>query len=373
MKILHIIPSLHGGGAEKFVIDLCNELSNKNEVIICSLYNVTDDMFMVKKLNNNVKLITLNKKLGIDISIFFKIKRLLKSEKVDIVNTHLNALFYSILPIIFTSTKFFHTVHNLADKETRKTYRYVYKMFFKFFRVIPVAISEKVLKSIHEEYGDRFYVLIENGVKKPKVSNNFDKVKEMVNTYKLNDDTKVFLSIGRIAPQKNQKLLVDVFNRLIANNENILLLIIGEASDYSTKLLKEELLSLAKDRIHFLGLQENVADFLACSDAFCLSSLYEGLPITLLESLAMGVVPICTPAGGIVDVLSSKNGILSEDFSEEAYTTAIQRYLNLSFLEKNELSKNSKALFEHKYDILFTSRNYLMVYEKYNSILDKNI
>lgn len=364
MKILHIIPSLHGGGAEKFAIDLCNELSIENEVIVCSLYNITDDMFMAKKLDNNVKLITLNKKLGIDISIFFKILRLLKNEKVDIVNTHLNALFYSILPIIFTRTKFFHTVHNLAQNETRKTYRLVYKIFFKFFNVTPIAISKKVLKSIQEEYGNIINVLIENGVKKPKISNNFDTVKEMVNTYKVNDNTKVFLSIGRIAPQKNQKMLVDVFNRLIANGENILLLIIGDASDRSTKLLKEELLSLAKDRVHFLGLQENVADFLACSDAFCLSSLYEGLPITLLESLAMGVVPICTPAGGIVDVLSSETGIVSEDFSEEAYLTVIQRYLDLSSLERDELSKNAKALFEHKYDISRTSRSYLMAYEK---------
>lgn len=364
MKILHIIPSLHGGGAEKFAIDLCNELSNENEVVVCSLYNVSDDMFMAKKLDNNVKLITLNKKLGIDISIYFKILRLLKSEKVDIVNTHLNALFYSILPVIFTSTKFFHTVHNLAQNETRKTYRLVYKIFFKFFNVTPIAISKKVLKSIQEEYGNIINVLIENGVKKPKISRNYDTVKQIVDSYKVNDETKVFINIGRISPQKNQKMLIEVFNRLADEGENIILLIIGEADSEKNRLLKDELLVQAKDRIHFLGLQENVADFLACSDAFCLSSLYEGLPITLLESLAMGVVPVCTPAGGIVDVLSSEIGILSKDFSAEAYYREIRRYLDLSLFKRDELRKKDIEIFTEKYDISRTKKNYLMAYKK---------
>lgn len=364
MKVLHIVPSLHGGGAEKFAIDLCNELSNENEVIICSMHNVTDDMFMAKTLQSNIRLITLDKKVGLSPFMFFKVYKLIKDENPDIVNTHLRAFFYSALAVVFSGKKFFHTVHNLAQSETRKTYRRVYKIFFKFFNATPIAISKTVLKSIQEEYGNIINVLIENGVKTPKISRNYDTVKQIVDSCKINDETKVFINIGRISPQKNQKMLIDVFNRLADEGENIILLIIGDASDRSTKLLKKELLSLAKDRVHFLGLQENVADFLACSDAFCLSSLYEGLPITLLESLAMGVVPICTPAGGIVDVLNSETGVLSEDFSEEAYLTAIKRYLDLSSLEREELSKNAKALFAHKYDISRTSRSYLMAYEK---------
>ena len=133
MKIMHIIPSLHGGGAEKFAIDLCNELSKENEVIVCSLYNVTDDMFMVKALQNNIRLITLNKKMGLSLSMFFKVYKLIKDEKPDIVNTHLRAFFYSSLAVMFSGKKFFHTVHNLAQNEGRKTYRRAYKIFFKFF------------------------------------------------------------------------------------------------------------------------------------------------------------------------------------------------------------------------------------------------
>jgi len=92
MKILQIVPSLHGGGAEKFVIDLSNELSNTNEVIICSLFAVEKNMFMVDAINKNIKIITLNKKLGLDLKIFFDIYKLLKEEKPDVVNTHLRCI-----------------------------------------------------------------------------------------------------------------------------------------------------------------------------------------------------------------------------------------------------------------------------------------
>jgi len=364
VKILHIIPSLHGGGAEKFTIDICNELSKGNEVVVCSMYKVTKDMFMAKALNENIKLVTLDKRLGFSPSMFIKVYKTIKEEKPDVVNTHLNAFFYSSLAVIFSKIRFFHTVHNLAKSETRNTYRKIYKVFFKFFSATPVAISQKVLKSIQDEYGKSFNLLIENGVKKPILSSHYDQAKILVDSYKENEETKVFLTIGRISIQKNHKMLIEVFNKLITKGENIVLLIIGDISDESTRVLKEELLSLAKERVHFLGLQEHVSDFLACSDAFCLSSLYEGLPITLLESLSMGVVPICTPAGGIVDVVNEEIGFLSNDFSADLYSANIEAFLKLSHSEREDLEFNAKLLFEEKYDISKTSIQYQNAYKE---------
>lgn len=362
MKILHIIPSLYGGGAEKFAIDLCNELSKEHEVILCSLFDVTDSMFMAKNLQQNIKLITLNKKSGLDISIFLKVYRLIKDEKVDSVNTHLRALLYSILSVIFTNTNFFHTVHNMAKNETGKMNRFIYKMLFRFFDVTPVAISSQVLKSVRKEYGKRFDVLIDNGVKPPEKTDEFQKVKQEVEKYKKNEETVVFISIGRISKQKNHKMLIEVFNQLITEGEDVILLIIG--ADYSrNEQLQKELSSIAKEKIFFLGTKKNIADYLLCSDAFCLSSLYEGLPITLLESLSLSIVPICTPAGGIVDVIDADTGFISAGFSSAAYQIEIKKYLDLSPTEKKQLSENGKILFDQKYNISQTATNYIKLYQ----------
>ncbi|MCX6062011.1 MAG: glycosyltransferase, partial [Campylobacterales bacterium] len=152
MKILHIIPLLHGGGAEKFCIDLCNELSKEHDVTVCALFDVQEHMFMAKALSLNVKVITLHKKLGFDIRMFFKIYMLIKNGHYDVINTHLMGLFNSQLAILLTKNKFFHTVHSLASKETSKSKRLVYKVLFNFCKVTPVGISKQVLESIHAEY-----------------------------------------------------------------------------------------------------------------------------------------------------------------------------------------------------------------------------
>jgi len=368
MKILHIIPSLHGGGAEKFCIDLCNEMSKTHDVTICSLFDIEKDMFMAKAISSRVKVITLNKKLGFDSSIFFKIFKLMRKEKYEIVNTHLRALMYSALGVFFTKSRFFHTVHNMANKETSKINMNLYKIFFKFLHVTPIAISRMVLESIKTEYGNEYNVLIENGVSKPRATEKLDEVKKEVLLLKHDESTKVFLTIGRIAAQKNHKMLIKVFNRLVLEGENIILLLIGD--DYEDKKpLLSELKIMASKGVYFLGMKENVADYFLCADVFCLSSLYEGLPITLLESLALGIPSICTPAGGIVDVINDgENGWLSKDFSEEAFYQAIKKYLASDEVTKLKVSSNAKDSFVKKYSIALTSKNYINLYEETENV-----
>lgn len=66
---------------------------------------------------------------------------------------------------------------------------------------------------------------------------------------------------------------------------------------------------------------------MAYCDAMCLPSIWEGLPVTLLEALSVGCVPICSNVGGIPDVVESGiNGFLSSSSSEEDYYEAMLEY-----------------------------------------------
>jgi glycosyltransferase involved in cell wall biosynthesis len=364
MRILHIIPSLHGGGAESFCINLCNELSKEHDVTICSLFDIDEHMFMAKALNPSIKQIILHKQLGLDVSMFFKINQLIHSGNYDCVNTHLRALFYSAPAIVINKTKFFHTVHSLATTEIGKVQRFIYKTLFKFFNATPIGISKKVSASIQSEYGNQFNVLIDNGSKQLKPTEEIELIRHEIQSYKRNEDTKVFLTIGRIAPEKNHRMLIEVFNRLLIEKENVLLLIIGKDDEIGDPLLNQ-LLQIANSEIHFLGMKQNVSDYLHCSDAFCLSSLYEGLPMTLIEAMSLGVIPICTPAGGIVDVLHDmENGLLSTDISDESYYAKIKQFLSLNVQTKETLSQNALKDFKNSYDIAATADKYIDLYKK---------
>src|SRR4051812_22460633 len=122
MRILHIIPTLGGGGAERFTVDLVNEISQTDDVLLCTLYDLTPGKydFFLKDLDPQVKRVSLGKKLGLDIIMYLKIFRLVKRIKPDIIHTHLAAVNYVFLSVlVFARIKFFHTIHSEAKFEVK--------------------------------------------------------------------------------------------------------------------------------------------------------------------------------------------------------------------------------------------------------------
>jgi glycosyltransferase involved in cell wall biosynthesis len=65
------------------------------------------------------------------------------------------------------------------------------------------------------------------------------------------------------------------------------------------------------------------------ADFFVLSSDYEGLPMTMLEAMSMGVVPISTPAGGVVDVVEDDvTGYLTDSFDDEEFYRRVRQAIS---------------------------------------------
>jgi glycosyltransferase involved in cell wall biosynthesis len=99
-----------------------------------------------------------------------------------------------------------------------------------------------------------------------------------------------------------------------------------------------ELIALAGDHIHFLGLKSNVNDYLYASDGFCLSSVYEGMPISLIEAFACGCIPVCTPVGGIINTIEQGvTGFLSLTVSESDYLDALRKFIKFGSSINKEL------------------------------------
>ena len=94
--------------------------------------------------------------------------------------------------------------------------------------------------------------------------------------------------------------------------------------------------------------------------AFCLSSFYEGLPISLLEAFSCGCTPICTAVGGIVDVIKNgENGYLSLDLSVKSYVDAIMNYIESPIERKNLIQyyRNNYTMEKcaNKYEAIYNS------------------
>lgn len=113
----------------------------------------------------------------------------------------------------------------------------------------------------------------------------------------------------------------------------------------------------------FLGPKDNPRDYMAASDAFVLSSIYEGMPLTLIECFSAGAIPICTPVGGIVNMINDgENGILATSTDTKALEGAIIRFINLDCTQKRKMRDASLKSFR-KYTLKECVDNYLRLFE----------
>lgn len=359
MKIIQLIYSLCSGGAERFVVSLSNQLAEMgHDVTVCMLLSDKDTAYLFNSqfMNSHVQFHSMGFMPGFSLKKVTDVEKYILSQQPDVVHCHLNVIPY-IFRLAFTHSdiRFIHTLHSVAENASGKNWqKYVNRFFYKNGYITPVTISEKCRQSYMQYYGLPSPVLIDNGCEIPRKSIKFDAVTAEVEYYKNNKNTPVFIHVARFHEQKNQKLLIEVFNELDRNEQDFVLLVIGDGFDHG---LGTELKRQACSKIHFLGLKDNVADYMHCSEAFCLTSIYEGLPISLLEAMACGVAPICTRVGGIPDVIEDgKTGFLS-DVDERSYIVALERYMNEPIDRERLINR-----FKSDYSMASCALNYLKVY-----------
>ena len=361
MKIIQLVYSLCSGGAERFVVNLSNCLVDLgHEVEICMLLDdeVKSRTFNRVFLKPEVGFISMKLSPGFSLSKIRKVVAYIKSRHPDVVHCHLN-----VIPYVFgfairnRSIRFVHTLHSVAENAVGAKYQYWLNRFFYRRGIIqPVTISMKCQESYRTFYRLDNARKIDNGCAEVMPSDNFDIVGAEIEKLKTGVDLPVFLHVARFDSLKNQGLLVDSFNKLMEEGIGFVLLVLGNG--FQTEKASE-LKRRACSSIHFLGEKNNVGDYLLHANAFCLTSIYEGLPISLLEALSAGVTPICTPVGGIPDVVrEGVTGYLSDDISVPSYLSAIHR-----FFEHKIDSQLLKRHFKAHFSMLACAEKYLDVYK----------
>ena len=250
-----------------------------------------------------------------------------------------------------------YTFHNVVNKCYKlKIQRYINYIYLQNNLFQPVTISKLCQQSYIDFYHLTNAICINNGRSRP-ITYKIDEVRKEIETLKANKDDLVFVHVARCAPQKNQKLLFEVFKRLSKEKQHVQLLVIGDGyKDSAFYCLKNNPV------FHFLGVKQNVGDYLSVSDFFILSSSYEGLPLSLLEAMSMGCVPISTPVGGVPDVIKDGiNGFLSDSLSvEDFYATVCKAIKNRNAITPNQVVKSYEENFSMKscasqYETLFKS------------------
>lgn len=339
MRILQVIPALVLAGAqtmcENLIMELKKDENNKIEVI--SFFDVHSEI--TERLEkNNVKIHYLNKKKGLDLSIIFKLRKVIDEFKPDIIHTHIYVLEY-VIPCLRIckkkDIKVIHTVHNIADKEVPKRLQRIQRIWFKRGIAKPIAISELIQESI-----STIYQIEKSDI--PIIYNGIDLSKCIIKeNYEVGNN---ILHIGRFSEQKNHRELIEIFSECLKENKILKLYLVGEGELKSQieKIVKK--LKIEKN-IEFLGSLPECYEIMNKADIFVLPSKWEGVPMTIIEAMGTGLPVIASNVGGVSNMINhEKDGFIAnnaKDFEKYISTLCKDKVLR-ERIGKQAIEKSKK-------------------------------
>ncbi|MCS7240864.1 MAG: glycosyltransferase [Candidatus Bipolaricaulota bacterium] len=162
-------------------------------------------------------------------------------------------------------------------------------------------------------------------------------------------NTFVWLSVGRLEPQKDHHTLLRAFALLGAYEAT--LIIVGEGR------LRHELEELANslgldDRVRFLGRRQDIPALMNAADAFVLSSVWEGFPLVLVEALACGLPVVATDSGGPRELLDEERvGYLVQPKDPTALAQAMRLVMELSPTERQRMGERGRRHILNRFDL----------------------
>ncbi len=180
-----------------------------------------------------------------------------------------------------------------------------------------VAVSEAAAESYRAQ-GFSSIVTIRNGIDAPEARRARSETRASLD---IAEDVPVVLTVARFTPQKGHGVLVQAMVQVAQRVPRALFILVGDGPD---KAAIEALATTSVlENVLFLGRRPDVPDLLAAADLFVLPSLFEGLPLVVLEAMALELPVVATRVGGTVEALGSDHPFLVTAASPSLLAAAI--------------------------------------------------
>lgn len=323
MRILHVINSLHIGGAEKLVVDLVPLLKQQGFDVDVLLLNGEDTAFKKALINQSINVYSLGIKNNIyNPLLIFRLCSYMRS--YDLIHVHLFPAQYwvAIAKILtFSKVKLVFTEH--SSKNRRRDIavfkwidRFVYN---RYLFVIAISLKASSLLAIYLQKNQ--VVTIENGVhiESYRDAKQYSKMELL----KIEEGDILISMVAGFREGKDQDTLIRAIVYLPSQCH---LALVG---DGIRRFFCEQLVSELRlnERVHFLGLREDIPYILKTSDIIVMSSHYEGLSLSSIEGMASGKPFLASDVDGLREVTEGA-GLLFEDGNENDLAEKILFLIN---------------------------------------------
>ena len=357
MHLAQIIQLWGIGGAENLAANIASQRAAAGDrshlIILCGAKppaGSLDDRVAVHVLGSDI---ATDRSLGPNAlwslgRLAVRLVRIVREHEIEVVQTHLPLANYLGLALVATrSCRVFPTIHNNREFEygerdallRGRLRRWSYRLLLRYCDRM-IAVSEAARRNMIREldadqrWAEERIAVVPNGVPIPR-EHETGEICEFRRRFGVPDSARLIVGAGRLAEQKNFAALISAVARLMMRSEDVFCLIAGSGPLAGT--LQDQTSRLGvESRIRFCGHIDSMSLLLAAADIFCLPSLWEGLPLVLLEAMAAGLPVVATEIDGVTEVVQpGRTGLLSPPGDEESLIRNLEMLLADEVLRQN--------------------------------------
>lgn len=245
--------------------------------------------------------------------------------------------------------------------------RYYFRFMLKFYNTHMFACGEEAGDWLYGKKNRDNVTIMNNAVDANQYRYNPKVSKEMKKQLGI-EGKKVIGHVGRFFPQKNHGFLIDIFNEIHKKDKDTVLLLVGggELDDALKNQIKEKVRNLGlEDAVEFLGVREDVDRIVQTFDVFLLPSLFEGLPVTMVEAQAAGLPCVISDKVPIQCDLTGNVWVVPLDESPEKWADVVLDKAN-NFEKRDTYQQIADAGFDIKSQAKWLEEFYVKALEESN-------
>ncbi|AMM40200.1 sugar transferase [Candidatus Desulfofervidus auxilii] len=367
IRVLHTIETHGPGGAESVILTIASKLDH---------YNFESFGFFIKNgwivdnfKRKNIQVRVSQNKYYLDVPLLKDLIMYIIKHKINIIHSHeFTMSFYSTLVAKITNIKCVTTIHGNKDYIMEKMTRKLIMKFIAYNSYI-VTVSNELKNWLHKtiKIPENKIKLIFNGVDTKKFNNDESKKllykKSLCDELKITDKSIIISNVARLYEVKGHKYLIDAASLVLKKYPDVHFMIAGDGPEKHKiqKMIKERKIS---KNFHLLGERSDIPKILSASDIYVLSSLSEGLSLSILEAMACGLPIIATDVGENSKLIfKNENGYLVPPQNPIALANKI-KYLIKNKEKRKNFGIKSRTIVEKKFNQDIMVNKYAELYKK---------
>jgi len=388
LKVMQLVSNLDIGGAQEVVRTLAENLARAGCVSVVCTFKDGPLRREIEKLGIPVEILPERRHSVLTLPYFLRevfqlrreLMRIIQEHQIDVVQTHLlrSMDFLALSLRSNAGPKVYWTFHNsmfdlredhLAEnkwllKPKRFSHHLLYRLGSNWVDGL-VAVSADVKTSILETMkgipADKISVIL-NCVDVSRYGKDANRV-TLRSSLGFGETDHLMALVATFKRQKGHKVLIEAAASLIPDFPHLHILFIGDG-DLRDALQDQVREMNLEENVHFLGLREDIPDILAASDSFVLPSLWEGLPMALIEAMASSLPIVATDVSGTRQVMvPGETGILVVPGSARELTRAITELMT-DPARAQAMGRQAYQRVENLFSAQKQAREYISLFEQ---------